>query len=84
VSDRIAKNCDVCGVEKKETNHWLVAITHPQLAGIMFVPADVAVQTGLGAGIVREDICGQACSSKRLSQWLESLTATPAAERQTA
>lgn len=82
MSDVITKRCDVCGRDKQETNHWLVAFTHPQIGGIMFVPAEVAVQTGVDQSFLREDICGQACSSKRLSQWLETLTATPAERQQ--
>lgn len=77
-----SKVCNVCGRQKQETNHWLVAITRPGMEGIMIVPADSA-SGDLGEAYQREDLCGQACTTKRLSQWLETLTATPP-ERHTA
>ena len=65
--------CDVCGAEKRETNHWLVAVTYAELAGIAFIPADIAEGTrGTNDGRY-EDICGHACAHKRFSQWLETL-----------
>lgn len=65
--------CDVCGREKKETNHWLVCITSPPTAqapgteGIAFGPAGSMSDD---PSLKKEDICGQECAQKRLSQWL--------------
>lgn len=65
--------CDVCGVEKGETNHWLVAITYPAWTGILFAPAEDALQPGDRPAESRyEDICGEACAHKRLSQFLST------------
>ncbi len=64
--------CDVCGVQKAETNHWLVALTCPGLLGIAFVPADTVQYPRSDKGKY-EDICGHACAHTRLSQWLETL-----------
>lgn len=72
--------CDVCGRQKQETNHWLIAIQHPDLSGILFVPADDAQED---LDYPRQDICGRACATQRLNQWIESITATPG-ERQPA
>jgi hypothetical protein len=63
--------CDVCGAAKGETNHWIVAITVPHRAGIMFIPAD-AVDDPRNPQAKYEDICGHACAHKRFSQWLET------------
>jgi hypothetical protein len=75
--------CDVCGLQKQETNHWLVAITHPALEGVIFQQADL-VQTPRSQEARYEDICGQACAHKRFSAWLDDLnnerTAAAAAE----
>jgi hypothetical protein len=62
--------CDVCGQIKGETNHWFIALTNAghHEVGIGFGPADCDHQTDT---TIREDICGQECLRKRLSQWLE-------------
>ncbi len=59
----------MCGRAKSETNHWLVAITRQGMGGIMFVPAE-AVETPRREGYTYQDICGQECAHKRLSQYL--------------
>jgi hypothetical protein len=64
--------CNVCGRQKQETNHWLVAITKPGFEGILFLPAE-AVETPRNPDFTYEDLCGQACSLKRHSRWLDDL-----------
>lgn len=76
--------CDVCGRQKGSTNHWLVVVSDPR-------DPNARLYDGLAFGTIEshvtdalfkvEHICGQACAHTRLSQWLETLTAT---ERQTA
>lgn len=68
----IITRCDVCGTAKGESNHnhWLLAITEAGFSGIMFVPSEASDRNALCASY--EDICGQACAHKRLSQFLES------------
>lgn len=68
--------CNLCGRQKAETNHWLVAITRPDFEGILFLPAE-AVESPRLPGYKYEDICGQQCSLKRHSRWLDELN-TPA------
>jgi hypothetical protein len=68
-----AVKCDICGRQKQETNHWLVAITRPEYEGILFVPVEAS---GLRVeGYTHEDICGEDCMHKRLSRWLTDLNA---------
>jgi hypothetical protein len=64
--------CDVCERSKGETNHWLVAITHSDYAGVVFVPAVDVTEPRNPEGQY-EDICGHACAVKRFSQWLETI-----------
>jgi len=64
--------CDVCGRQKQETNHWLVAVAMPGIDGVMFVQAENAL-TPREPSYKYEDICGQECAHKRLSQYLATL-----------
>jgi hypothetical protein len=69
-----AVKCDICGLQKQETNHWLVAITRPGMEGLLFLPAEAAENPHI-PGFTYEDICGEACLHKRLSRWLTDLNA---------
>ena len=62
--------CDVCGCQKAETNHWLVAMTRPEWTWISITPAETTVEPG--PQYTCEDICGQACALKRMAAWLDS------------
>jgi len=68
--------CDVCGRDKGETNHWIIAATIPPTPeapgeiGIGFAPMGTPVNDP-DAKI--EHLCGQGCATKRFSQWLETL-----------
>jgi endogenous inhibitor of DNA gyrase (YacG/DUF329 family) len=69
-----SKICDECGVQKRETNHWLVAVQRPDHEGILFVPAEAAVPPTLRhKEFEYRDRCGQACAHTRLGRWLDSL-----------
>jgi hypothetical protein len=61
--------CDLCGTVKGETNHWIDCITVPasDTDGIAFGPFGASVSDPL---IKKEHLCGEACTTKRLSQWL--------------
>ena len=66
--------CDICGREKGATNHWIVArVSESGPAGIAFLPIDDPVARQDVPRVAAEDICGQECAHKRLSQWLETL-----------
>lgn len=64
--------CDICGVAKGATNHWQVAIQAKGLAGIMFVPSELATVNRTDQNIKAQDICGNACATKRLSQYFQN------------
>jgi hypothetical protein len=66
--------CNICGQQKQEANHWFVAIHHPEMQGVLYLPAD-SVELPRRPVYVYEDICGQACSLKHHERWLDSLKA---------
>ena len=66
------KGCEVCGVLKQKTNHWVVVIVRPDYEGLILVPAEAAQEPRI-EGYKYEDLCGQACAHKRLSQWFDEL-----------
>jgi hypothetical protein len=54
--------CDVCGAEKKETNHWFQLVNKPAFR------LESLVNPNRNAVIV----CGQECAHRALDQWLGS------------
>lgn len=79
VSEHIT--CDVCGIAKGETNHWLmcvapVAPVATVLEGIVFAPICTRIADEARRYVKVEHLCGHACAHKRLGQWLESITAS--------
>jgi len=72
--------CDVCNAQKQETNHWFKVIEKPLMNRIEFYAPDAEASENFE----HEDICGQECLHKRLSQWLESETAPSPKESVTA
>lgn len=69
---RQAISCDICGAEKKQTNHWFVAHTH---AGELRI-------TGWSANdrlrAKSKHLCGQTCLHKLVDDFIAStLTARP-------
>jgi hypothetical protein len=70
MSEFTAPQCNVCGQLKGATNNWLKAVTSPLFKGICFVPAESAGERD--KDFEYEDICGQACATKRFSLWLTS------------
>lgn len=76
-------HCDVCGRPKGDANHWFVVVSDPRHAGarefegVAFGSFSSPVDDPL---FKREHICGEACAHKRLSQWLETQSATVSRE----
>jgi hypothetical protein len=67
---RQAISCDICGAEKKQTNHWFVAYSH---AGELRV-SGWSAQRRLRAG--SKHLCGQTCLYKLVDEFIAgSLTA---------
>lgn len=70
VTDRT--QCDICGALKGETNHWFIAYEVNGIVGIMFIPADKVTSRRDLSHAKIDDICGQECAHKRLSQFLDT------------
>lgn len=63
--------CDICGAPKPAAaTGWIVAMQIERLTGIMFVPSEDASANRTAPGLSVQDICGQACATKRFSQFL--------------
>jgi hypothetical protein len=61
--------CDVCEVQKRETNHWFVVSTE--------APGYFAVRTWENAGSMVKSpsashVCGLECATKLLARWAEA------------
>jgi hypothetical protein len=67
--------CDVCGLPKGATNHWLVAIVRPGYEGILIQPAEASTSPR-DPDFKYSDICGQQCAHKQLSRWFDESTGT--------
>jgi hypothetical protein len=71
MSQKVAYSCDVCLVEKKEVNHWLVS--EESKVGIDFHTWGWAEREGKlepdGPNIIRH-LCGQACCHRVLDDFL--------------
>ena len=61
---RQAISCDICGAEKKQTNHWFVAYTH---GGELRV-SGWGVQGKIRAGY--KHLCGQTCLHKLVDEFI--------------
>jgi hypothetical protein len=64
--------CGQCGTLKGETNHWIVAVIHPDYEGILFQPLE-CIATPRNPELIYKGLCGQGCSQKELQQWLDDL-----------
>ena len=60
---RQAISCDVCGAEKKQTNHWFVAYTRE--GELRMSPFDPAARLRSGT----RHLCGQTCLHKLLDEF---------------
>jgi hypothetical protein len=66
---RQAISCDICGAEKRQTNHWFVAYAH---AGELRI-------SGLTGGRMRagtKHLCGQTCLHKLLDEFIAGTVST--------
>jgi hypothetical protein len=64
----ITYNCDICGAQRKEANHWFVV--YPVGEGITFLDWKRAIRSGRLDITGVSFICGQACAHKLLDQFL--------------
>jgi hypothetical protein len=78
---RQAISCDICGAEKKQTNHWFVAYTHAGELRVSGWKAAGRMRTGA------KHLCGQTCLHKLVDEFIAAhvssrvQTAPDAAER---
>lgn len=76
-------NCDICGAEKKQTNHWFVTYTQ---AGELRISTWNSSK-GLRARTGSKHLCGQTCLTKLVDEFVagvlsaRSQPSTTAAER---
>jgi hypothetical protein len=70
---RQAISCDICGAEKKQTNHWFVAYTHAGELRVSGWNAQRRLRTGT------KHLCGQTCLNKLLDEFV-ARTATARAQ----
>ena len=61
-------NCDQCGAERKEANHWFVV--RMTALGLYFNTWAWAEQEGLLEDSLTTHLCGQQCAHKLLDQFL--------------
>ena len=73
---RQAISCDICGAEKKQTNHWFVACAH---GGELRITGWNASGGRMRAG--SKHLCGQTCLHKLLDEFIAGTMSsrTPAA-----
>ena len=70
--DATHTTCDICSTVKgANSKNWLVASQVDEQPGILFIPAD-SVRRDL-PHVKIQDICGEACAAKRLSQYCSTL-----------
>lgn len=62
---RQAISCDVCGAEKRQTNHWFVAYAHAGELRVSGLNANGRVRAGV------KHLCGQTCLHKLVDEFIE-------------
>ena len=73
-------NCDICGTERKEANHWFVASSGED--SLHFVTWAKAESDNVLNAESAVHLCGQVCAHKLLDRFLtETSSAQPAQER---
>ena len=61
---RQAISCDICGAEKRQTNHWFVAYTHGGEMRVTGWNANSRLRTG------SKHLCGQTCLHKLVDEFI--------------
>jgi len=68
---RQAISCDICGAEKRQTNHWFIATEHGGQLRVSGWNAGTHLRTGT------KHLCGQACLHKLADEFMERVIARP-------
>jgi hypothetical protein len=67
--ERTQYTCDVCGTEKKETNHWWLFVVNDD--GFQLAPWGTPwYQTRQRPQATIQHLCGQACAIRKLSEFM--------------
>jgi hypothetical protein len=64
---RQAISCDICGAEKKQTNHWFVAHTHAGELRVAGWNANGRMRAGA------KHLCGQVCLHKLMDEFIAGI-----------
>jgi len=67
----ITYNCDICGAQRKEANHWFISF-RPAKDGLIIKTWDWAAREGRLDYPEIKYLCGQSCAHKQLDQFLQS------------
>ena len=70
----IIYNCDICGAQRKEANHWFAAVI--STVGVSIITWASADQEGKLNYNYARYLCGQECTHKLLDQFLQSVSET--------
>ncbi len=77
MAEKRTYTCDVCGAEKRETNHWFVIFQRGEFQTIARFTAANLDTTHITPGTAISHVCGENCALKKTSEFL---TAPPAIE----
>jgi hypothetical protein len=61
---RQSVSCDICGAEKKQTNHWFVTYTHAGELRVSLWSAQAKLRAG------SKHLCGQTCLHKLVDEFI--------------
>jgi hypothetical protein len=66
--------CSICGAPKLTVNHWQMAISQPGVEGVSYQPIET-IEEPRNPLFIYEELCGQSCTHKHLSRYLDNLKA---------
>jgi hypothetical protein len=72
----------VCGIQKKTSNHWVLAKATP--LGLGFMPWDENIARSAEVVVLCGEGCAAALLSRSLGEWKQSASAIPVMEQELA
>lgn len=70
-------NCDICGVERREANHWFFARSPgPGTLTVLTWEAAWALGTSAMGAEGMLHLCGTECLQRYLGRWIDSIPST--------
>jgi hypothetical protein len=64
--------CSICHTPKLTTNHWQIAITRPEMEGVLYQPIE-SIEEPRNPLFIYEELCGDTCSLKHHQRYLDDL-----------